>query len=316
MGCIIMDLCCPIFCPRFRPPFALRVVLVKARKLEAAAAGRSIYVEVLAGDNPAKTTSLQRYHDEPGLEYVVWNEPVDLLIEPSMTHLAISVYSKGLLGDSLVGSVQVPIDGIHEPRGACHQCPCFGSYDFWPSLWARVQMARYEWPLVRGTPDDREWYRPAARMACLRCCGLCDKPAQRVKTYTHLLTKVPEQHAAPGGRASESSSPGARSRREAARLVARNGLHLQYLSERLKADRQIVALAVHQNGDALRFASPALRQDLELQRIAAKVPEPFVLQLHHHGKPAGRLFAYFVLRSLDDLEEGLVEQGHLHFDGH
>ncbi len=54
----------------------------------------------------------------------------------------------------------------------------------------------------------------------------------------------------------------------ALRAVQENGLVLQYLSEDFKKSRLIVAEAVHQNPDALQFASLELQQDQRLKALA------------------------------------------------
>ena len=47
-----------------------------------------------------------------------------------------------------------------------------------------------------------------------------------------------------------------------------------YASAELKGDREIVMEAVKQNGDALRYASPKLQGDEELQDISAAIYKP------------------------------------------
>ena len=52
---------------------------------------------------------------------------------------------------------------------------------------------------------------------------------------------------------------------EAIKRVQNNGLALQYVSEELKADREVVMAAVKQNGVALQFATQELQRDTEVR---------------------------------------------------
>ena len=47
--------------------------------------------------------------------------------------------------------------------------------------------------------------------------------------------------------------------------VAQNGSALQYASDELKNDKEIVMAAVAQNGSALQYASDELKKDQEIQ---------------------------------------------------
>ena len=52
--------------------------------------------------------------------------------------------------------------------------------------------------------------------------------------------------------------------------VKKDGLALKFTSEDLKKDREIVMAAVKQNGDALKFASEDLKRDREIVMAAVK----------------------------------------------
>jgi len=92
-------------------------------------------------------------------------------------------------------------------------------------------------------------------------------------------------------------------RSDALQLVKEDGLELQQLPYVFQDDREVVLEAVKHNGEALRFASPALQADPELQREAAEVPRPLVLKLHYKGKDAGLLWAYFIIHGLNEEDD-------------
>jgi hypothetical protein len=50
--------------------------------------------------------------------------------------------------------------------------------------------------------------------------------------------------------------------------VKKNGLALEFTSDRLRDDPEIVKIAVEKNGEALEYASDRLRDDLELRKLA------------------------------------------------
>ena len=54
---------------------------------------------------------------------------------------------------------------------------------------------------------------------------------------------------------------------EALIAVKQNGYALQYVSDRLRDDPEIVKIAVRQYGEALKYVSDRLRNNIELRKL-------------------------------------------------
>mmetsp|Transcript_102141 Transcript_102141/g.288480 ORF Transcript_102141/g.288480 Transcript_102141/m.288480 type:complete len:374 (-) Transcript_102141:395-1516(-) len=296
MGWCIMNVCCPVCCPKFHPPFGLRLVIIKARRLpigwaDMATGSMSIYAEVRAGTNPVKSTSVQTYRLKSGVggvtlsgdDTVWWNEPIDLVMCPGDHTVRIELCQKATPSASpeFLGRVNVPVDGFYQDPGMCTNLPWCNSYPFpkWCHRWFKTA---YHWPFIRGAPRKLEF----------RVRG-----SERITSETGTKTRA-DSAALDGLDASLISD-----KHKALLLMQRNGMELEWLPEQFRADKDVVMTAVSQNPDAIAFASEDLRQDAQIVRIAAQVPTPMILELRKSGEPAGRLWLYFVLYDLDAHDE-------------
>jgi len=298
-GWCIMNACCPIVCPKFHPPFRLRVVLVQAKRLpqECLAGGDGgmrVYAQVTVAGNPSKTTSAVRCSPRGpgGGAAVAWHEPVDLTMYPSNTELKIDLVDAA--SGKTFASVTVPVDSFYESPGSLTDVPWCGVYQC-PRLWSTHFGAEYKWPFVRGAPSLEELGMHLADQesaGCLGgCCGASAPTANhelRLERRAALQTHTARQ----GEKAFALSS------------VQGNGMELAHLPEHLRSDRDVVLVAVRENGEAIQFASPEMQADIEVQRVAARAPAPMVLALHAaSGEDAGRLWAYFVMHGLEEDED-------------
>jgi len=296
-GWLISNVLCPFVCPKFHPPFRLRMIILKAKKLRVDSVSHTagfldVYAQVTTGKNPGKTTSLQRYVlERPGSAdgSVTWNEPLDVVMDPSDNLVHIELNRKDKSSEACIGSVSLPASAIFESAGCFGDFPCCGFY-CWPRF-CSLFGCEYRWPFVRGAPtwrEARDRYR-AARPCLWWCCiprfFMEDTEAREAMLSAPQLS-IEEQ-----------------ARSDALQLVKEDGLQLQQLPYDFQNDREVVLEAVKQNGEALRFASPALQSDPELQRESAEVPKPLVLQLHYKGKYAGLLWAYFIIHGLNQEDD-------------
>jgi len=301
VGWCIMNVCCPFVCAKYHPPFRLRIILVKARHLheglEDAGGPMAVYAEVRAGTNPVKTTSVQTYQRRTkagdGHDTVWWNEPVDVVMRPAATSVTIDLY-RSAARPLWIGTLHVPVDAVYEPPGTCTECnPCGYSG---AKLCSRFFGTEYRWPFVRGLPRPQELYevRPLFH-DCVPGSG-----GDEDQWKWQLLDAYDVFHESSGPAA---PAPADGPKGKALRQVKRDGARLAELPPQLQADRDVVLASVQQNGDAIRFATPELQQDMEVQRVACRAPRPLILPLNRGGEEAGKLWVYFIFHSLDEEED-------------
>uniref|UniRef100_A0A7S2BRU1 DUF4116 domain-containing protein n=1 Tax=Alexandrium andersonii TaxID=327968 RepID=A0A7S2BRU1_9DINO len=299
-GWCIMNVCCPWVCPRYHPLFRLRVVIVKARHLRSAAVeakdkglgSQAVFAEVEAGFNPAKTTSAQTYN-HLGNDTVWWNEPIDLVMYPSVTTIHIDLYRKGT-PDVWLGSLDIPVDSFYEPPGTLGDCTLCGRSC--AKVCNELCGTEYKWPFVRGAPTHSEW-RLQSRQWIDHCAGNEEK--QRWAELGEIgRTAMFSSSSAPPGQTRWSRL--SEQKFQAIQQVNVDGASLRGMPDALRADKDVVMAAVKQDADALRFAAPSLQRDPAVQRAAADVPEPMILPINHDNADVGRLWVYFVMYSMDE----------------
>mmetsp|Transcript_123721 Transcript_123721/g.385269 ORF Transcript_123721/g.385269 Transcript_123721/m.385269 type:complete len:386 (+) Transcript_123721:146-1303(+) len=303
-GWCIMNVCCPWVCPKFHPPFRLRIILVKARHLHLGALddkdrGRgqlSLYAEVEADRNPVKTTSAQVYLRN---NTVVWNEPVDMVVYPSTTSIRINLYHKDGQSDLWLGSLDVPVDSIYEPPGTLSEFSLCGRSC--AKLCSEFCGAAYRWPFVRGAPSNSEW-RLQNRQWVDCCVGHKEKQRWAALGDLGRTAMFSSSTVLPGQTSLWSRLSGQKFK--AIQQVNAKGMMIRELPDTLRADKDVVMAAVKQDAGALRYAAPALQNDPSVQRAAANVPEPMILQVQRGHEEMGKLWAYFIMHGLDE-EEGL-----------
>mmetsp|Transcript_53767 Transcript_53767/g.156782 ORF Transcript_53767/g.156782 Transcript_53767/m.156782 type:complete len:386 (+) Transcript_53767:88-1245(+) len=301
-GWCIMNLCCPWVCPKFHPAFRLRIIIVKARHLHLAAlqekdrgqGSMSVYAEVEAGNNPVKTTSAQTYN-HPGTDTVSWNEPIDMVMYPSTPSVTIHLYNKGS-SDLWLGSLNVPVDSIYEPPGILSEHSFCGRGC--ARLCHELCGTEYRWPFVRGAPRNSEW-RLQTRQWVDHCAGHKEKKSWAVlgnleRTAMFSSSTVPPGQTVPSwARLSEEKF-------EAIQQVNLDGTSLREMPSSLQSDKDVVMAAVRQDARSLRYASQPLQDDPSVQRAAAHVPEPMILQVNRGSEDVGKLWVYFVMHGLDE----------------
>ena len=88
-----------------------------------------------------------------------------------------------------------------------------------------------------------------------------------------------------------------------------NGLALEHLSEKSKADRKIVLAAVTQDGFALQFASDKLKADRNIV-LAAVTQDGFALQFAHTSlmKDKDLVFAYYKLYFITNVKNSDIRE--------
>lgn len=288
VGCCMMDVCCPFICHRFHPPFGLRLIVVRATRLPAdwgsmASSEINVFVEVSAGNNPRKTTSVQPYKLSllgSAKGCVEWNEPVDLIMYPATTHISIKVRAQETLATETLGSQSLSVDSFYESPGTCSTCTCCGWYPC-PRLCHDYCHREYRWPLVRGAPfpsiEDQD---PGCceRWSCCRRLRMSgsDGSSRRGIGYEQITPTAAEVQ------------------------IRQDWTVFTRLREELRDNYALAHVAVRKNPEALNYASTRLQRDKHLRRLAHKVPQPTIIELHKGATPAGRLFLYFVLYDLAD----------------
>jgi len=308
-GWCIMEFCCPFICPKYHPPFRLRVIVVKAKRLQESLVDgikghMRVYAEVRAGTNPAKTTSLQPYSQSGdqghAAKTVTWNEPIDMVMYPAATSLHIDLIHKEALKESWLGTANVLVDSFYKNPGACEDCHICGKS--MAKLGHKAFGTEYRWPFARGEPSTRELKEESGP------CDFCFKKSREEKRrlvtlegghglFLDTMDKPPMQSAM-------LTQEESREKYQAIQKVSRNGRALAQLSAAMRSDKDVVLAAVRQKGKAIEFASHELQNDVHVQRVAAQVPRPMVVPLTRGGEDAGRLWVYFIMHGIgedDDL---------------
>eukprot|EP00933_Yihiella_yeosuensis_P025031 TRINITY_DN19400_c0_g1_i1.p1 TRINITY_DN19400_c0_g1~~TRINITY_DN19400_c0_g1_i1.p1 ORF type:complete len:402 (-),score=40.76 TRINITY_DN19400_c0_g1_i1:109-1251(-) len=295
-GWLIMNVWCPFVCPKFHPPHALRMIILKATRLnfdELAPDNPEVYVQVAAGGNPVKTTSCQKCEGSNKGKTdaeVLWNEPMDVLMNPSDTQIHFDLFHRDGRSETNLGTLTLPVDAIYEPPGACPDCPCFGKYNC-PQFCQKTFKTAYRWPFVRGAPTWKDVKRESRlrNRSDLCCCCYCDE----------YWPEKDEVHHAPSQNA---MLTGNGSRNEVLKTVLADGMKLGSVSQEYRNDRDVVLAAVKQNPGAIQFASEALQSDVQVRRIASSVPKPLLLRVRNrkNGKESCRLWAYFIFHNQDE----------------
>lgn len=292
-GWCIMNVLFPFVCPKFHPPFQLRLIIVKAKSLKPANVGQitqgymSVYVDVQAGNNPVKSTSVKHYNFSSAVfaakasdESVWWNEPIDLVIQPSVSSITVQVRTQTAFGAEVTGSVILPVEEFYEPPGPCFECLACGYYPC-PKL-----LGANKYPFTRGAPRDihfggRQLEEGDQALSGKFCCDVLQPEQQRIGIRKGKLFK---------------NDP---DKQRVVEEVQEDGMKLKDVDSRWRDDKDVVMAAVGNNSEAIKYASPEKQADLQVRRIAANAPEPMILQLESDGEPAGRLWAYFVMHNGD-----------------
>lgn len=119
LGCFLSNWMCPCFMEEWHPAVNVRVVIHEVFNLRYASgmfgklAGRElkVFAIVTAGNNPTKTTSMQRAQSESS-DPTVFNEPLDLYCPPSVSSINVEIREND--GDE-VGDADVRLwDILHD----------------------------------------------------------------------------------------------------------------------------------------------------------------------------------------------------------
>lgn len=290
-GWCVMDVLFPFMCPKFHPPFQLRLMIVKARCLQGMSSMTTgythVYAECSAGNNPKTTTSVQPYNAD---DSVWWNEPIDLIIPSSLNSIRINIKANGALGADTLGTVDIPVDGFYEPPGPCHQCTLCGVFPC-PKLFGS-----HKWPFVRGAPRDLDYGVLVDDGVDIESACCCDSSGNTSTSRKRVANLFANAHV---------TSAHGIAKSQALERVRLDGNALgEPGMERWRNDEDVVVSAILQNPSAMEYASKRLQEDLHVTRVAAGLPQPMILELEHYGEPAGRLWVYFVMHD-GDLPESL-----------
>jgi hypothetical protein len=305
-----MNICCPFLCRTFHPPFRLRLVVVKAARLGLSLAGPdpSIHVEVSAGNNPRKSTSRQKLQVHGSKSMfgacdddisVVWNEPLDLIMNPSETHIRVEVFYAGTFGHDVLGHVDIPIDVFYESPGTCENVVCCGWYPC-PWLCHRFCAQKYAWPAVIGAPRAAHmstWMKQLSKngdvWSSLASCS-CDAMQQaHTQSYDAVVKKL--------------GHPRAWSEYSCLQAVSKNGLVLEYLHDQWQGStpienetwyHRVLIAAIRNNPEAVKFVPRKFADDDEVRRVAHDVPKPMIMELQKCGADVGRIWLYFMLNDV------------------
>jgi len=300
-GWCIMNVCCSWICPRFHPPFRLRIIIVKAKHLQESvlgdlgAGGMAVYAEVRAGNNPVKTTSVQAYNRFE-TSTVLWNEPIDMVMYPATTTVSIALYHTGT-DDIWLGSLHIPVDAFYEPPGSCSEWTICGHSG--ARLCSELLGAEYRWPFVRGAPSTSEWRLQSRQGGCCRHREECERWEVLHDIGHTVLLPV----ASPRSNDMRTWSGLSGHKFEAIQDVTNSGMRLRELPDVLRADKDVVLAAVRQNAGALQFAAPSLQHDPMVRQAAADAPEPAILKLERGDEDAGKLWVYFILHGMGQDED-------------
>ncbi|KAG2373378.1 hypothetical protein C9374_012244 [Naegleria lovaniensis] len=107
--------------------------------------------------------------------------------------------------------------------------------------------------------DDTHWVMEALKRGCGSCLQFA---SDRLKdSLPHVLQSLPRGLVFANARFRQDPSL-------ALEIVRKNGLCLEFMSNELKSNREVVMDAISQNGNALKFASEELRDDTKIVDLA------------------------------------------------
>lgn len=299
-GFCIQDIMCPCICHKYRPMFGLRLHIVKARYLDVGVIPGDIkvYCRVWAGNNPLKTTSMQSYNnpnmitgaatgdlDRTGWQTVIWNEPVDLQIYPSTGQIQICLHTLGLLGNELtMGTVYLDVGGFYEEDKAVCSYLWFGCCDYCPPCFPKF-LFKPQWPLIKGAPslEELQQHHELTTATCAqsisRSIGLDSLKDIGAGLFENAVV-LDDKELNPN---------------TVTEILADDGMQLKNANPMFKKAKETVVIAVRDHPDAMQFASKKLRNDIQIQRIQYRLPEPMMLEIYHYGNMAGYMWAYTIL---------------------
>lgn len=136
IGWWTMNLCCSCICPPYHPPFRLRAIVHYAKSLRytegivGRMTGKNVdaYVQIHVNHNPKKTTSVVQVPLKNDIFPVVWNEPIDLIINSSASKLHVTVWDQDFQTDDTVGEAVVLVEEFFKSKKSdcCWGCCSMG----------------------------------------------------------------------------------------------------------------------------------------------------------------------------------------------
>jgi hypothetical protein len=72
--------------------------------------------------------------------------------------------------------------------------------------------------------------------------------------------------------------------------ISNNGLALEFASEKLKNNFNIVSTAVNKNGESIQFASPELKENVDIAYAAFKNSNYFIFKNYISEKALNQVF--------------------------
>eukprot|EP00928_Gymnodinium_smaydae_P022281 TRINITY_DN18766_c0_g1_i1.p2 TRINITY_DN18766_c0_g1~~TRINITY_DN18766_c0_g1_i1.p2 ORF type:complete len:212 (+),score=41.18 TRINITY_DN18766_c0_g1_i1:17-652(+) len=193
---------------------------------------------------------------------------------------------QGVKGDeNAFAEAHVPTAGFYESPGACSECACCGYYPF-PRWLSKLfpNAYPYVYPFVRGAPRFSEFASSKKNK----------KDSAGGDRFESVVRK-------------DSLDPETRTHVEQVEKFdsMEDFENLLATYPHLRSNKDVMQAAIAVSPRALNEASEELRADPELQRQAARVPQPMPLDLRgsYTGEIEGRIHVYFIMHNIDSNDE-------------